>query len=252
MSKLRCIIVDDEPLALDVLEAYVARIDDLELVARLDNAIEAFNLISRDPVDLVFLDIQMPKLTGIELLRNIRFPPKVIFTTAYRDYALDGYELNVTDYLLKPISFERFLRAINKVLQVHQPAEGALLSGQIQSAAILPTAVYQDAFIYLKADKKMIKVLLRDILYIESLKDYIRVRTAQKSVTAYQRISYMEEKLPDSHFRRIHRSYIVALNKIDAYAHGHVEIGEKELPIGRNYRSEILKTLAAQNLLEGQ
>ena len=247
--KIRCVIVDDEPLALDVLEAYIDKIEDLELLARVDNAIEAFNLLNREQVDLLFLDIQMPKLTGIDLLKNITHPPSVIFTTAYRDYALEGYELDVVDYLLKPISFDRFLRAINKVYQINTPAS---ISAPVSTPPVLTPDVstgYSDAFIYLKADKKMVKILLKEILYIESLKDYIRVKTRSKSVTAYQRISYMEEKLPEDKFMRIHRSYIIALDKVDAYSTPAVEIGEMEIPIGRNYRSAVLKALNHKNLL---
>lgn len=242
--KTRCVIVDDEPLALDVLEAYIDKIDDLELVARVDNAIEAFNLLNRTPVDLLFLDIQMPKLTGIELLKNISHPPKVIFTTAYRDYALEGYELDVADYLLKPISFERFLRSINKIYQGHSQGLAPIVLGENNNSQ-----AYEEAFIYLKADKKMVKVLLRDILYVESLKDYVRVKTLNKTVTAYQRISYLEEKLPENKFIRIHRSYIIAMDKVEAYSTPYVEIGGKEIPIGRNYRSEALKALNQKNLL---
>lgn len=243
---IRCLIVDDEPLALDVLESYIARLDDLRLVARLDNAVDAFNHLNRERVDLLFLDIQMPQLTGIELLRNISAPPKVIFTTAYRDYALQGYELDVVDYLLKPISFERFLRAVNKVYKTHSaPPAAPPLAGM---AAHSPD-LHEEAFIYLKDGKKMIKILLRDILYIESLKDYVRVRTREKTVTAYQRISYLEEKLPEDRFMRIHRSYIVALDKVEAYSTPFVEIGKTEIPIGRNYRSAVLKVLQEQNYL---
>ena len=237
-------IVDDEPLALDVLEKYIEKLEDIELVARVDNAIEAFNLLNREQVDLVFLDIQMPKLTGIDLLRNISNSPHVIFTTAYRDYALEGYELDVIDYLLKPISFDRFLRAVSKIYQINTPAfspSPQLIEQSVQA--------YDEAFIYLKSDKKMIKVLLRDILYIESLKDYVRVRTQEKTVTAYQRISYMEEKLPEDKFMRIHRSYIIATDKVDAYCTPYVEIKSKEIPIGRNYRSAVLKALNQKNLL---
>lgn len=243
--KIRCVIVDDEPLALDVLEAYIDKIDDLELVARVDNAIDAFNLLNRTQVDLLFLDIQMPKLSGIELLKNINHTPRVILTTAYRDYALQGYELNVLDYLLKPISFDRFLRAINKIYQGSnmQPALPTLSPVNAESQA------YTEAFIYLKSDKKMIKVLLRDILYVESLKDYVRVKTLSKTVTAYQRISNLEEKLPEDRFIRIHRSYIVAIDKVDAYSNPAVEIGGKEIPIGRNYRNQALKALNEKNIL---
>ncbi len=245
---IKCLIVDDEPLALDVLEAYIERIDDLELVKRLDNAVEAFNFLNRETIDLLFLDIQMPKLTGIELLKNISHPPQVIFTTAYRDYALQGYELDVVDYLLKPISFDRFLRAVNKVYQHNQQVS---LPTNVPPPYVMPEAQpYSDAFIYLKADKKMVKVLLSDILYIESLKDYIRVFTPEKSVTAYQRISYMEEKLPNDKFMRIHRSFIIALDKIEAFSTAFVETGGKEIPIGRNYRTEVLKVLNEQNLLK--
>lgn len=238
---IRCLIVDDEPLALDVLEAYIERLDDLELVARLDNAVDAFNFLQKEEVDLLFLDIQMPKLTGIDLLKNISDPPQVIFTTAYRDYAIQGYELNVVDYLLKPISFDRFLKAVNKVIQQD--------GGEDNSTAEMEVNNYQDAYIYLKSDKKMVKVPLIDILYIESLKDYIRVSTAEKNVTAYQRISYMEEKLPSEKFIRVHRSYIINLDQIDAYSTSVVEIGGKEIPIGRNYRQDVIQVLNDQNLL---
>lgn len=247
--KIRCVIVDDEPLALDVLEAYIEKIEDLELVARVDNAIEAFNLINKEKLDLLFLDIQMPKLSGIDLLKNISFPPKVIFTTAYRDYALQGYELDVVDYLLKPISFDRFLRAVNKVYQINGPSAPVMPLAGTNFETDPDLQNYSEAFIYLKADKKMIKVLLKDILYIESLKDYIRVRTRDKTVTAYQRISYMEEKLPEDKFMRIHRSYIIAMDKVEAYSTPNVEIGNMEIPIGRNYRSEVLKALNHKNLL---
>lgn len=244
--KIRCAIVDDEPLALDVLENYIEKIDHLELVARVDNAVEAFNLLNKTQVDLLFLDIQMPRLTGLELLKNITNPPKVIFTTAYREYALEGYELNVVDYLLKPISFERFLRAINKIYMFN----GSGISYPSSDYTSIAEDPYSDTFIYLKADKKMVKVLLKDILYIESLKDYIRVKTPQKSVTAYQRISHMEEKLPEDKFIRIHRSYIISKDKVEAYSTSHVELADVEIPIGRNYRSEVLKALNQNNILK--
>ncbi len=239
---IKCLIVDDEPLALDVLEAYIDRLDDLELVGRLDNAVEAFNVLQKEEVELLFLDIQMPKLTGIDLLKNISDPPQVIFTTAYRDYALQGYELDVVDYLLKPISFDRFLRAVNKVIQQ---------SSRDSSPASATTEDLDsgEAHIYLKSDKKMVKIPLADILYIESLKDYIRVFTPEKNVTAYQRISFMEEKLPSHKFIRVHRSFIVNLDKVDAYSTPSVEVGGKEIPIGRNYRQDVLKALNDQNLL---
>ncbi len=248
MKNIRCVIVDDEPLALDVLEAYIDRLDHLELVARLDNAIEAFNLLNRDSVDLLFLDIQMPRLSGIELLKNIHKAPRVIFTTAYRDYALQGYELDVVDYLLKPISFDRFLKAVNKVYRINQenlPEKAPSMPFPTEEGG----SGYEKAFLYLKADKKMVKIMLKDILYIESLKDYIRVKTTHKTVTSYQRISYMEEKLPEEKFIRIHRSFIVAKDKVEAFSPPAVELEGISLPIGRNYRNEVIKALSAEDLL---
>src|SRR5690606_27404839 len=182
--KLRCLIVDDEPLALDVLETFVERLENLELVCRCNNAVEAYNCLQTEHIDLMFLDIQMPKLTGIDFVKSIPNPPKVIFTTAYRDYAVDSYELNAVDYLLKPISFDRFLKAVAKVTPAEPKAATLPATGSSPSEPD-----YKDAFIYLKADKKMVKVMLSDILYIESLKDYIRVKTETKEIISYQKIS---------------------------------------------------------------
>lgn len=248
--KLRCMIVDDEPLALDVLETFIERLDNLELVCRCGNAVEAYNCLQSEQIDLLFLDIQMPKLTGIDFLKSLANPPKVIFTTAYRDYAVEGFELNAVDYLLKPIAFERFLKAVSKVsLPESQPGTGAASTGQ-QSTAVAAAVPYQEAFIYLKADKKMVKVMLADILYIESLKDYIRVKTEAKEIISYQKISFLEEKLPADKFLRIHRSFIVALDKIQAFSATAVDIGKTEIPIGRFYKNEVLDVLNQNNLLE--
>ena len=188
MNKIKCLIVDDEPLALDVLENYIQALDYLELQAKCNNAIEGINFLQFDKTDLLFLDIQMPKLTGIDFLKTLQQPPKVILTTAYREYALLGYDLNVLDYLLKPISFERFVIAVNKY-HAHKPHE--TLPSLITS---VNTSNQDESFIYLKADKKMIKVYLKDICYIESLKDYVKVKTTDKQIITYQKISYLEEK----------------------------------------------------------
>lgn len=243
--KLRCLIVDDEPLALDVLETFVERLDNLELVCRCNNAVEAYNCLQNEHIDLMFLDIQMPKLTGIDFLKSIPNPPRVIFTTAYRDYALDSYELNAVDYLLKPIAFDRFLKAVAKVTPVEP--RGIATS----PAAINQTEPdYKDAFIYLKADKKMVKVMLADILYIESLKDYIRVKTDTKEIISYQKISFLEEKLPTDKFLRIHRSFIISLDKVQAFSATAVDVGKTEIPIGRLYKNDVLQVLGQNNLLE--
>ncbi|RIJ42874.1 LytR/AlgR family response regulator transcription factor [Pontibacter oryzae] len=243
--KLRCMIVDDEPLALDVLETFIERLDNLELVCRCNNAVEAYTCLQNEHIDLLFLDIQMPKLTGIDFLKSLAHPPRVIFTTAYRDYAVEGFELNAVDYLLKPIAFERFLKAVSKV-SASEPFPAAATPTTTPASA----QPYQEAFIYLKADKKMVKVMLADILYIESLKDYIRVKTDSKEIISYQKISFLEEKLPADKFLRIHRSFIVALDKIQAFSATAVDIGKTEIPIGRFYKTEVLDVLNQNNLLE--
>jgi len=239
--RLKCLAVDDEPYALDVLETYIQKIDDLELVTKCTNAIDAFNLIQKEKIDVLFLDIQMPKLTGIDFLKNITNPPQVIFTTAYRDYALDGYDLNITDYLLKPFSFERFLKAINKVYLNSQTQDSNI--NQIKDEA------KEQNIIYFKADKKMLKVWLDDIFYIESMKDYVFVKTLKREIISYQKISFLDEKLPGHKFLRIHRSFIIAVDKIEAFCATHVDVAGKEIPIGRNYKNQVLKKLNQENLL---
>lgn len=234
---MKCIIVDDEPLAIEIIESYVERLDNLEVVATCNNAIQAFEILQNQEVDLMFLDIQMPKLTGIDFVKTLKNPPKIILTTAYRDYALESYELDVVDYLLKPISFDRFLVALQKAYKNEK------------SELTYSTSEAGEEYIYLKADKKMVKVMLHDILYIESLKDYIRVKTAEKDVITHQKISYLEEKLPDDLFIRIHRSFIVPLKKIESYSSSTIEVPGKELPIGRLYKNAVLETLNAQNQL---
>lgn len=233
---LKCIIVDDEPLALEVLEAYIERIEGLELVAKCENAVKAFDALKKLQVDLIFLDIQMPKLTGIDFLKVLNPAPKVIFTTAYREYAIESYELNVVDYLLKPIAFNRFMMAVNKAMNgTVEYEEQATEDAEIQRN--------DDPYIFLKADRKMVKVYLRDILYIESLKDYVRIKTSEKEIISLQKISYLEQKLPEELFMRIHRSFIVPIKKIEAFSNQAVEVGGKELPIGRNYKNQVLEIL---------
>lgn len=230
---MKCIIVDDEPLAIEILESYVGKVEQLALEGSFRNAVSAFTFLQQHPVDLIFLDIQMPKLSGIDFLKTLKHPPKVIFTTAFRDYALEGFELEVADYLLKPIPFERFLKAVAKVL--HQPA-----------GAVLPSPAKQENsenYVFFKVDKKMIKTRMADILYIESIKDYVKVRTVEKEVITQQKISYLEESLPREQFIRIHRSFIVNREKIDAYSATDVEIGKFHIPIGRNYKNDVMKVL---------
>jgi len=234
--EIRCMIVDDEPIALDILESYIQKIDYLTLKARCDNAIEAFNILQKESVDLLFLDIEMPKLDGIKFIRTLHYSPKVIFTTAYRDYAIEGYALDVVDYLLKPISFERFLMALTKV---NRRSNAAPVFSGIQVNEPEKPAPH----IFLKVDKKMVKVPLSEILYIEGLSNYVKVITTKNSLITYQKLSYLEQKLPTGQFLRIHRSFIISLQKIEAYTPHSIEIAGKELPISRNYKNEVLKIL---------
>jgi len=235
---IRCIIVDDELLALDVLEGYISNVDSLELVARCNNAVEAYNILQKTNIDLAFLDIEMPKLSGIELLKNISHPPKVIFTTAYRNYAIEGFELEAIDYLLKPISFERFLKAVNKVLRIglQENIPEINFTGVNESA-------YSKAFVYVKVEKSMVKVLLKDILYIESLKNYVRIKTTKKEFITYKSISSLEEKLPAAKFLRVHRSFIIAIDKIEILSANSILIHENEIPIGRSYKAMVDKKI---------
>jgi DNA-binding LytR/AlgR family response regulator len=235
-QKIICLAVDDEPPALDVLKKYISAVPHLELAGTCADAIEALHFIRQQTIDLVFLDIQMPQLLGTDLIRTLTKPPKIIFTTAYRKFAIQGFELNAVDYLLKPISFERFLKAVNKVMETgFQMAD---TSGQADKKDR-----NNESFINLRADRKNLKIGLNDILYIESLKDYIKVVTTTKTIITKQAISSIEELLPKAEFLRIHRSFIVALNKIESYTADLIEIGKMELPVSRMYRHEVSKLL---------
>lgn len=239
MKKINCVIADDEELARGIIESYIGKVEQLQLVATCANGAEVYNTLKNNAVDLLFLDIQMPQLTGIELLRTIKNPPPVIMTTAYREFALEGYELNVIDYLLKPISFERFLRAIDKYESLRNPGNTA-----ISHHNPLPeTNTDQQAFIYVKSDKKMVRILLKDILYIEGLKDYVKIQLADKSIVTYQTMNYFEEKFSANQFIRVHRSYIISMDHISAYSASQIEIGKKSIPIGSSYAKEVLKKL---------
>jgi DNA-binding LytR/AlgR family response regulator len=229
--------VDDEPPALDILKEYIASVSSLELAGTCNDAVEALNVLREQDIDLLFLDIQMPHLLGTDLIRTLKIPPKVIFTTAYRKFAIEGFELDAVDYLLKPISFERFLKAVNKVMETSVKLIGNNDTNSDQQNNS------NDAFINLRADRKNLKIPLNDILYIESLKDYIKVVTKTKNIVTKQSISSLEEALPKNNFVRIHRSFIVAINKIESFTNDAIEINRQELPISRMYRHEVEKVL---------
>ncbi|MEQ8715251.1 MAG: LytTR family DNA-binding domain-containing protein [Cyclobacteriaceae bacterium] len=235
--KTRCLIVDDEPLAINVIKSFVERLDQLELVGTCSNAIDGFNTLAKEQVDLLFVDIQMPQMTGLEFLKTLKNPPKVIITTAYREFAMEGYELDVADYLLKPISFDRFLKAINKVTD--------------QPDLIRPTVSTseEDPYIFVREDKKMRRIVVKDIQYIESIKDYVKIITDQHVFTTYLQISYLEKKLPEESFMRVHRSFIVGINHIKAYSSTDIEIGDQSIPIGRHYKNQVMSQLDNLNTI---
>lgn len=235
--KLRCLLVDDEPPALEILQSYAEAVDGLEIVGTCANAVQAFGVLQNQPVDVLFLDIKMPKLLGTDFVRSLRHPPKIIFTTAYREYALDGYDLDVVDYLLKPIAFERFLRAVSKLTRADAPATPPVPERE----TFAPNA---EAFLYFRADRKMVKVLTRDILFVESLKDYVKiVTTTGKPLVVKQTISALEAMLPAPQFVRTHRSFVVALDKISAYTPTHVEVAGQEVPVGRLFQKEVERAM---------
>lgn len=235
---LRCLIVDDEPPALDVLELYIESVERLTVAARCENAVQAFLTLQQQPIDLMFLDITMPKLLGTDFLRTLRNPPPVIITTAYREYALDGYELDVVDYLLKPIPFDRFLRAVGKVMKVTE----SLIPMPIPDTE--PARHGEAGFLFFRADRKLVKVLTSDILYIESLKDYIKIiTTSSKPLMVKQTISAVEAMLPTDQFVRVHRSFIAAASRVTTYTPRHVEVAGQELPIGRLYQKDVERVL---------
>ncbi|MEC3881582.1 LytR/AlgR family response regulator transcription factor [Parapedobacter sp. 10938] len=237
---VRCIAVDDEPLALDIIADYVEKVPELTLVASTTNAIEALAVVQNGEVDLVFLDVQMPELTGIQFLKIINGKCDVILTTAYPQYALDGYELNVVDYLLKPIAFDRFYRSVQKVLNSRSPQ-------QAPQPASLPLPSDAVDFIFVKTEHKIQRVDLEDILYIEGLKDYISIYTTAERIVTLQNMKKMENILPTNRFVRVHRSYIVALDKIASIERGRIFIEDKIIPVGDTYRDAFYKYIGDRN-----
>ena len=232
---VRCLIVDDEPLAIEIIENYLNRLDDYTIVAKCNNALQAFKVLEEETVDLLFLDIQMPQLTGIEFLRSLNRKPQVIFTTAYIDYGVESYELDVLDYLVKPISFERFFKAINK----YSKNSNTSIS---QEKEVLNNSTEKD-YIYVKENKKNYKISYKDILYIESIKDYLRIHTANKKIIVKSTLSDFESGLPQNQFLRVHRSYIVNVNQVTAHTSKDIEISEIEIPIGVSYKQIVYETL---------
>lgn len=223
-------LIDDEPPAIDLLRKHISTLSDLQIVATCHSAIEASEVLKKEEVDLLFLDIQMPVLTGLDLLKTSRSLPKVIITTAHREYALDGYDLDIVDYLLKPISFERFFKAVQRYYR----------HGQTNvSVPVNSVDDVKPKHIYVNINKKNFKILFDDILYIESLKDYVRIHTRNENLVVKSNIGAMASLLPEDHFIRVHRSFIVSISKVTAYTSLDVEIGAIEIPIGQTYKQAI-------------
>jgi DNA-binding LytR/AlgR family response regulator len=236
--KIRCLIVDDEPLARRVLEKHAADVPYLEVAGTCSNAMDAMNFLHEHQADLMFLDINMPKLSGMDLLKAMKKPPLVIITTAYPEYALEGYELNVMDYLVKPVSFERFLKAVEKAQEI-------MLSKQARAVQPLHPAKGEDAFIFIKSSKKTFKVNLENILYIEALGDYVKVFTTDRMIVTYQSLKNIETLLPPRTFPRIHKSFIISLPKVELIEGNQVKIRDRMIPIGTNYKAEFEKLIVS-------
>jgi len=227
MSKIKCIIVEDEPLAAKVLSDYIREVSFLELKGIFKDAIAATEFLRDNTIDLIFLDIHLPKLKGMPFLKTLIHPPAVIITTAYHQYAVEGFELNVTDYLLKPIEFERFLVAVNKIAKTFTEGVRALAA---------PAEATAQAGLFLNVQKKKVKILFSDLLYIESQREYVKVVTTKKEYLSKISTHEIETLLPRNLFKRIHRSFIVAIDKIESYTAEEVEINGMTIPVGRDYR----------------
>jgi len=233
MSKsITCIIVDDEAIAREIIASHVAQIETIKVIAQCKNAIEAFNFISNNKVDLIFLDINMPEISGISFAKSINKDIKIIFTTAYRDYAVEGFDLQAVDYLLKPIAFERLLQAVNRYFEVTSTTIDTTL-----------TTTESNDFIFVRSDRRMLKVDFNAIIYVESYSDYIKIHLRDETITTRETITSIEAKLPKTQFLRIHRSYIVCIAKIQSFTNEHITVNRKALSISRSYKKEVLKRL---------
>ncbi|WP_435136310.1 LytR/AlgR family response regulator transcription factor [Formosa sp. A9] len=222
--KIKCVIIDDESLAIKVIEDHLKNFDHIEVVATFTNPLKAYPILEQEKIDVIFLDINMPQLSGFAFVENLSYKPLIVITTAYREYAVKSFELNVLDYLVKPIPFNRFLKTINKVYQ------------QVYiNNATADLNLQQEPHIFLKVSKKLIKVNLNDILYIESLKDYIKVITTLGDYVVHKSLTAISEELPQSNFLRVHRSYTISINKIKSVEGNTIEIANRKIPIGRNY-----------------
>jgi DNA-binding LytR/AlgR family response regulator len=236
--KINCVVIDDEPLARKGLGEYIADVDFLQLAGEFDNPLKATGLVGAGEVQLLFLDIQMPKITGIDFFKSLQNPPPVIFTTAYPQYALEGFEVNALDYLVKPISFDRFLKAAMKAKEYYEMREKNMKE-----------ALPSDYF-FIKADNKLVKISFDEVLYVEALQNYVTVHTRDKKYMTYLTFKSVEEYLPEDKFIKVHKSYIVAASKIDSIEGNDIRIGQQHIPISRNQKEEVMEKLLRNRFLK--
>jgi len=225
--KIKCIIIDDEPLAVQIVEDHLKNFENIEIVSTFNNPLKAFSILQQERIDVIFLDINMPQMSGFDFIETLSYKPFIVVTTAYREYAVKSFELDILDYLVKPIPFNRFLKTVNKIYQqVYLNSSGS------------DPAIYDEPHIFLKVDKKLVKVNFNDIFYVESLKDYIKVITKLGDYVVHKSLTAITEELPQSSFMRIHRSFTISINKISAIEGNTIEIANKKIPIGRNYSKQ--------------
>lgn len=234
---LQCLIIDDEPIARKGLKEYIDDADFLQLAGEFDNPLKAMDTIMKEKIDLIFLDIQMPKMTGLEFLKSLPQPPLVIFTTAYPQYAVEGFDLNAVDYLLKPFSFDRFWKAVLK-------------ARAIKESNFVPGNSAEDDYFYIKSDNKLVKVNYADVLYAEALQNYVAIYTDQKKLITYLTFHSIEEHLPPTRFVKTHKSYIVAMNKVESIEGNEIKIGQHRIPISRTEKETVLEKLLQNKLLK--
>ncbi|MGM0532281.1 MAG: LytR/AlgR family response regulator transcription factor [Bacteroidota bacterium] len=244
MKKIRCIVVDDEQLAAEVIEEYIKRLDTLELVKICHNATEAFSVISREKIDLMFLDIKMPGISGTQFIKSLSKAPAVIFTTAYAEYAVEGFDLQAIDYLVKPVPFPRFIKAVNKLFSSIDSVPDSELKVPAQKKP-----GQEEKFVFVKTGTQMTKVFLKDILYVEARGNSVIIfRKDNDELTTYNTISKIEARLPEDTFIRIHRSFIVAIPCISSYNHGSLKVKDQIIPIGRSYKKHVMEVLESKSI----
>jgi DNA-binding LytR/AlgR family response regulator len=239
MNTIRCIAVDDEPLALDIIKGHISQFEGLELLRTCSNALEAKQAVETLKPDLIFLDISMPEITGLSFAKSLENPPLIVFTTAYSEYAIDGFDLNAVDYLLKPISPDRFKKSVAKVQEYFA----------IKQRNEHDETELEDNHIFVKANQKMVKLQYSDILYVEAFADYVKIFTSEKRIVTLQTMKKMEKKLPENRFVRVHRSFIVNYKSVDSYSTNEIQIGDVRIPIGKNYKDGFNSVMKANKTL---